>query len=45
MLYIGKIFSAKREVSTHEATKKVLSLFMRHLNIDVLHLPTGIKKE
>ena len=33
---IGNIFLTKREVSTHEAIKRVLSLPMRHSNIDVL---------
>ena len=41
---IGNTFSTKREVSTHEAIKRVLSLPMRHSNIDVLYVPTGLKK-
>ena len=41
---IGNIFLTKREVSTHEAIKKVLSLQMRHSNIDVFYVPTGLKK-
>ena len=44
MLSIGNTFLTKREVSTHEAIKKVLSLPMRHLNIDVLYVPTSLKK-
>ena len=41
---IGNVFLTKREVSTHEAVKRVLSLPMRHSNIDVLYVPTGLKK-
>ena len=41
---IGNTFMTKREVSTHEAIKRVLSLPMRHSNIDVLYVPTGLKK-
>ena len=33
----------KREVSTHETIKRVLSLPMRHSNLDVLYVPTGLK--
>ena len=40
---IGNIFLTKREVSTHEAIKRVLSLPMRHLNVDVLYVPTGLE--
>ena len=36
MLSIGNTFLTKREVSTHEAIKRVLSLPMRHSDIDVL---------
>ena len=32
------------KVSTHETNKRVLSLPMRHSNIDVLYVPTGLKK-
>ena len=32
------------KVSTHEANKRVLSVPMRHSNIDVLYVPTGLKK-
>ena len=41
----GNLFLTKREVSTHEAIKRVLSLHMRHANIDVLYVPKGLKKE
>ena len=41
---IGNIFLTKHEVSTHEAIKKVLPLQMRHSNIDVLYVPTGLKR-
>ena len=34
----------KHEVSTHEAIIRVLSLPMRHSNIDVSYIPTGLKK-
>ena len=44
MLSIGNTFLTKREVSTHEAIKRVLSLPMRHSNIEVLYVPTGLKK-
>ena len=44
MLSIGNTFLTKCKVSTHEAIKKVLSLPMRHLNIDVLYVPTSLKK-
>ena len=44
MLSIGNTFLTKREVCTHEAIKKVLSLPMRHSNIEVLYVPTGLKK-
>ena len=38
------IFITKREISTHEGVKRVLSLPLRHSNIDVLYIPTGVKK-
>ena len=44
MLSIGNTFLTKRKVSTHEAIKRVLSLPMRHTSIDVLYVPTGLKK-
>ena len=43
MLSIGNTFVTKREVSTHERIKRVLSLPMRHSNLDVLYVPTGLK--
>ena len=43
ILYIGNTFLTKGELSTHEI-KRVLSLPIRHLNIDVLFVPTGLKK-
>ena len=44
MFSIGNIFLTKCEVSTHEPIKRVLSLPMRHSNIDVLYVPTSLKK-
>jgi len=41
---IGNVFLTKRKVSTHEAIKRVLSLPLRHSNIDVTFVPTGLKK-
>ena len=41
---IGNVFLTKREVSTHEAIKRVLSLPLRHSNIDVAYVPTGLKE-
>ena len=41
---IGNVFLTKREISTHEAIKRVLSLPMRTSNIDVIYLDTGLKK-
>ena len=43
MLSIGNTFLSKREVSTHEAIKRVLPLPMRHSNIDVMYDPAGLK--
>ena len=43
MFSIGNTFLAKREVSTHEAIKTVLTLRMKHSNIDVLYVPTSLK--
>ena len=37
MYSIGNTFLTKPEVSTYEAIKRVLSLPMRHSNIDVLY--------
>ena len=44
MLSIGNTFLTKCKVSTLAAIKRVLSLPMRHSNIDVLYVPTGLKK-
>ena len=44
MFFIGNTLMNKHEISTHEAIKRVLSLTMRHSNIDVLYVPTGLKK-
>ena len=44
ILSIGNTFLTKREVSTHEAIKRVLSLPMRHSNIDVIYVPMDLKK-
>ena len=43
MLCVSNTFLAEREVSTYEAIKRVLSLPMRHSNIDVLYVPTCLK--
>ena len=37
-------FLTKREVSTQETIKSVLYLPVGHSNIDVLYVPTGLKK-
>ena len=42
---IGNVFLTKREVSTHEAIKRTLSLKMRTSNIDVEFIPTGPKEK
>ena len=44
MRFIGNTFFTKCEVSTHEAIKRVIFLPMRHSNIDVLYVRTGLKK-
>ena len=44
MLSIGNTFLTKFEVSTYEAIKRVLSLPMRHSNLDVLYVSTGLRK-
>ena len=41
---IGNVLTTKREISTFEAIKRVLSLPMRTSNIDTLYIPTGLKK-
>ena len=43
ILSIGNANLAKFKVSTHEATKRVLSVLMRHSNINVLYIPTSLK--
>ena len=42
--WIGNIFLTKCEVSTHEATKRILILPMRHSDIDVVNVPTDLKE-
>ena len=44
MLCIGNTFLTKPEGSTHEAIKRIFTLPMRYSNIDVLYVPTGLKK-
>ena len=44
MLFINNTRLTKCEVSTHKAIKRVLSLSIRHSNIDVLYVPTSLKK-
>ena len=44
MLSIGNRFFTKREVSAHKSIKRVSFLPMRHPNIDVLYVPTGLKE-
>ena len=41
---IGNVLLTKSEVSTHEAVKGVFSLPMWRSNIDVLYVPTCLKK-
>ena len=41
---IRNILLTNHEVSTHETIKRVLSLPMRHSNVDFLYDPTGLKK-
>ena len=40
---IGNVFQKCREVSTHEAIARTISLPLRHSNIDVQYVPTGLK--
>jgi hypothetical protein len=40
---IGNVFQKCREVSTHEAIARTISLPLRHSNIDVIYIPTGLK--
>ncbi|XP_066930030.1 uncharacterized protein [Clytia hemisphaerica] len=42
---IGNVFLTKREVSSHEAIKRTLSLKMRTSNIDTVYIPTGPKEK
>ena len=42
---IGNVFLTKREVSTHEAIIRLLSLPMRSSNIAVIFIPTGFREE
>ena len=44
MLSIGNTFLTKHKVSTYESIKRVLSLPMKHSNIDVFYVATGSKK-
>ena len=42
---IGNVFLTKRELSTHEAVIRLLSLPMRTSNIGVIFIPTGFREE
>ena len=42
---IGNVFLTKREVSSHEAIKRELSLHMRGSNKRCEYIPTGLKKQ
>ena len=42
---IGNVFLTKREVSTHEAIVRLLSLPMRSSNIAVIFIPTGYEQQ
>ena len=42
---MGNVFLTKREVSTHEAIIRLLSLPMRSSNIAVIFIPTGFQEE
>ena len=44
MLSIGNKFLTKCKISSHEAIKRVLSLPLRHSKIDVLYIPTSLKR-
>ena len=41
---ICNVFLTKRDVLTHEAIQRVLSMSMRHSISDVVDIPTGVKK-
>ena len=43
-MFIGNIFWIKREVLTHEAIRRLLSMLMRHSNNDVVYIFTGVKR-
>ena len=43
MLFIGNTFLTKHKVFTHAAIKRVY-LPMKHSNVDILYVPTGLKK-
>ena len=43
ILSIGNANLAKCKVSTHEAIKRVLTVLMRHSNINVLYIPASLK--
>ena len=45
MRRIRNVFLMKEEVSTHEATKRALSLPLRWLNINVVYIATALKKK
>lgn len=45
MRRIRNVFLMKEEVSTHEATKRALSLPLRWLNISVVYIATALKKK
>ena len=42
---IGNVFLTMRELSTHEAIKRLLSLPMSSSNIAVVFIPTGFREE
>ena len=42
---VGQVFITKREVSEHEAIKRVLSLPLRRSNIALVFIPTGPRKD
>ena len=44
MFSTGNTFLTKYEVSTHEAVKRVLSLPLRASDVDVLYVPTDLKR-
>lgn len=44
MRNIGDVFLMKKEVSTHEAINRALSLPLSWININVVYIATGFKK-